>query len=62
LDRLCVDERLGLLDRLEERFVDPERDGLERLTLELDLAERPPPRPPPRRCASAIVASSMLTN
>jgi hypothetical protein len=53
LDRLCVEERLGL-DRLEERLVEPDRAALERFALELDRAERPPLLPP-RRCASAIV-------
>jgi hypothetical protein len=48
-------ERLGLDDREEGRLVDPDREGLDRFTLEPLWAERPPPPrdppPPPPRCA-----------
>ena len=56
-------ERLGAVERLApyERLVDPERAGLDRLTLELCLALRPellePPPPPPLRCPIRLSGS-----
>ncbi|TDI17492.1 MAG: hypothetical protein E2P05_02195 [Acidobacteria bacterium] len=53
LERFWLPERLEPLERLE-RLVDPERDGLDRLTLEFCRELRPellpPPPPPPLRC------------
>ncbi len=62
--RLGLEARDGLLlrDGLEarlpvfgDRFVDPEREGLDRFTLEPLLADRPPD--PLRRCAAAASES-----
>ena len=47
-----VDERLPALD---DRFVDPEREELDRFTLAPLLVDRPPD--PSRRCASAASES-----
>lgn len=40
-------------------MVDPEREALDRFTLELERAERLPPLPP-RRCASAIAGRIII--
>jgi hypothetical protein len=48
-------ERPGLDARDEERLVDPDREGLDRFTLEPLRAERPPPPwppPAPARCCA----------
>ncbi len=50
LARLGVLERLGLDAREEERLVDPDREGLDRFTLEPPWAERPPPPRAASRC------------
>ena len=46
LDRLCVVERLRL--EVCARLVEPEREALDRFTLELERAERLPPLAPRR--------------
>lgn len=49
-DRLLLE---GAVDRfVVDRFVDPERAGLDRFARGLE--REAPPRDPPRRCASAI--------